>query len=333
MIKVAMLSKWHVHASDYAKQVNEHPELAIKLVWDENADRGRAWADELGVAFVESLDEVLSHPEIDAVVIDTPTSMHREVMLKAIEAKKHIFSEKVLALTVEDCDTILKQADEQGISFMLSLPRLSEPFYLYAQQAVDEGWLGNVTTLRCRMAHNGSVPGKGQTTGWLPAHFYDAATCGGGALIDLGAHPIYLSNRLAGPATSVSAQMSRLYASEVEDQAVVTLDYGNGAIGILETGFVSYGSPFSLELYGTEGALLIRDGDIKLISAGKTNGEWASVTNDLPQKGRMPIEQWVDMILRGTEPDITSKDMIELTKLNEAAYTANSAQKKVGVSL
>jgi hypothetical protein len=51
MIKVAMLSRWHVHANDYAKQAKEHPDLEISMVWDELPERGAAWAQELSVPF------------------------------------------------------------------------------------------------------------------------------------------------------------------------------------------------------------------------------------------------------------------------------------------
>ncbi|NGP46303.1 Gfo/Idh/MocA family oxidoreductase [Bacillaceae bacterium SIJ1] len=332
MIQVAMLSKWHVHAPDYADQAAKHPDISITAVWDEDAERGRAWAQELGVPFEEQLDDILARSDVDGVIIDAPTSMHRDIMLKAAKAKKHIFSEKVLALTAEDCEEVIAEAKEQGIQLMLSLPQLSQSLYLYAKKAMDDGLLGDLTTLRCRMAHNGGVPAGNKKTGWLPPHFYDPQTCGGGALIDLGAHPIYLSNRLAGPAKEVSARMSKHFADEVEDQAVVTVQYENGAIGILETSFVSFGSPFLLELYGTHGVLLMEGESVRLNTIhGEKPGEWQEI-KDLPAPTRMPMEQWADQILRATAPDIQPEDMIELTRMNEAAYTSNSAGKPIAVS-
>ncbi|WP_235427324.1 Gfo/Idh/MocA family protein [Cohnella kolymensis] len=115
---------------------------------------------------------------------------------------------------------------------MISLPRLVEPYYLYAQAAIDQGMLGRLNTVRCRVAHNGSVSTNKDPRGWLPEHFYDPVTCGGGAFIDLGAHPIYLSNRLGGKAKSVSAHFVIPEGYNVDVHALAVVEYESGALGI-----------------------------------------------------------------------------------------------------
>ncbi|WP_347835642.1 Gfo/Idh/MocA family oxidoreductase [Gracilibacillus sp. JCM 18860] len=108
-----------------------------------------------------------------------------------------------------------------------------------------------------------------------------------GALIDLGAHPIYLTNRLAGPARSLSAMLqSTSDQYDVDDNSVVLVEYESGAIGILETSFLSSGSPFQLELYGTEGTLLVEEQSVRL----KTDTDWVDVTDTVYEP--MPMEQW-----------------------------------------
>src|SRR5690625_3418833 len=102
MLSVAMRSRWHVHANDYANQAKKHPELEIKWVWDEEPARGQQWAEELDVQFAGDLDKLLSNPNLDAVIVDTPTNLHPEVISKAANQGKHIFSEKVLAFTVAE---------------------------------------------------------------------------------------------------------------------------------------------------------------------------------------------------------------------------------------
>ena len=94
MIRIGKISYWHVHAWDYTKQAQEHPDARIVAVWDENPERGREAAEKQGVRFHDSLDDMLQSDDIDAVIVDAPTSMHREVMLKAAAAGKHIFTEK-----------------------------------------------------------------------------------------------------------------------------------------------------------------------------------------------------------------------------------------------
>ncbi|MFB5663892.1 Gfo/Idh/MocA family protein [Alteribacillus sp. HJP-4] len=329
MLSAAMLSRWHVHADDYAKEALEHPEINIVKIWDEKPERGQAWAEELGVEFEADLVTVLKNPEIDAVIVDTPTNLHKEVILEAAEHGKHIFSEKVLTLTSADCEEIFEKVKEKKVQLMLSLPRLSDPYYVYAEQVMEEGLIGKLTTIRCRLAHNGALPTSNNPDGWLPSHFFDKSACGGGALIDLGAHPIYLSNRLGGSVKNVSARLQTFLDSEVDDNSIVTIEYENGALGILEAGFVSEGS-FILELHGTEGIYIVENGNVRLKSCRRTNNQWEDIM-DLPPSGRSPMEQWCEAILHGTNPHITKEDMLLLTRLNEAASLADQEKRIVSL--
>src|SRR5690348_10131116 len=92
MIRVAMISFWHVHAKDYARQAQEHPDTEIVAAWDENAERGRVQAEALGVRYFSDLEELLAQPDIDGVIVDTPTNMHPAIMIAAALAGKHIFT-------------------------------------------------------------------------------------------------------------------------------------------------------------------------------------------------------------------------------------------------
>jgi 1,5-anhydro-D-fructose reductase (1,5-anhydro-D-mannitol-forming) len=126
-LRIAMLSFWHVHANDYARHAATHPDVDIAAVWDEDPSRGRKWAIELGVEFHDDLADVLQRPDIDAVVVDTPTVGHRGVIVAAAEAGKHIFTEKVLAPTVTDCADILAAVGKAGVTLVVSLPRCTTP--------------------------------------------------------------------------------------------------------------------------------------------------------------------------------------------------------------
>ncbi|MCM3111792.1 Gfo/Idh/MocA family protein [Lederbergia lenta] len=327
MIKVALLSRWHVHADDYARGAKENEQISIELVWDEDAERGKQWADELGVPFEQELETVLANPEIDAVIVTTPTNMHKEVMVAAANHGKHIFTEKVLAFSTEDCEAIYQAVEEQGVQLMVSLPKLTDSPFVYAEKALQAGKLGKLTTVRCRFAHNGAVAPEGQATGWLPERFYNLEQTGGGALMDLGAHPIYLTNRLAGKATAVQARLQETNNLGVDDNAVVLVEYESGALGIIETSFVSHGSPFQLELYGTEGSLMIEEGRIRLNSRHGEEEVSAETITSLP----MPMEQWVQAIQNETTPSITKEDVLRLTVINEAA--AKSQQENARVQI
>ena len=330
MINVALLSKWHVHADDYASQAKANKHLQIKVVWDEQIERGIEWAQKLAVPFEQDLMKVLTDPEIDAVIVDTPTNLHKEIILLAAANRKHIFTEKVLAFTVGDCKEIYETVEKNNLRLMVSLPRLTESYYLYAQQVLDSGLLGKLTTVRCRLAHNGAVQLEGNPNGWLPNHFFNKDECGGGALIDLGAHPVYLTNRLGGPAKAVSARLQQQSGFDVDDNAAVIVEYESGALGIIETGFLSGGSPFQLELYGTEGTLLIEDSKIR-IKSRQLNEVWHT-PEALPDQLPLPLEQWVNSIIGEKVPTITETDVQGLTLINQAALQSHEQGRRVEIT-
>ncbi|WP_394219410.1 Gfo/Idh/MocA family protein [Halobacillus trueperi] len=327
MIRVALLSKWHVHAVDYAREAYENPDICISKVWDEDVERGKMWAEELEVPFNGDLDRVLSDPEIDGVIVTSPTKMHKEIIMAAADYGKHIYTEKVLSFSRKDDEEIFSCIENAGVHFMISLPRLTSDYYLYAQKIIDDEVLGTVNMIRCRVAHNGAVSNESHPNGWLPDRFFDRDQCGGGTLIDLGAHPIYLANRLAGRPKAVSARLHALMDRGVDDHSVATVEYESGILAVLESSFVSSGSPFQLEIYGTEGTLMVEGKEVRIKSRTHGMDEW--IYPDLPEAIHSPLQQWVDDILHQEKPTIKKEDALQLTAVNEAAALSHKNQKRI----
>ena len=148
MLRIAMLSKWHVHAANYAQFIQDQPDAQIACVWDEDPVRGQRWGEEMNVPFLQDLDTLLSRPDVDAVIIDAPTSMHKDLMVRAAKAGKHIFTEKCMCLTTADCDEVIKAVEDAGVIFTISFPQRVRGRSLLVKKYVEEGVLGDVTLLR-----------------------------------------------------------------------------------------------------------------------------------------------------------------------------------------
>ncbi len=321
MLNVAMLSGWHVHARGYANALAETPEVDITVVWDEQPERGTTWAKELGVAFEADLGAAVNRDDVDAVVCNAPTDRHAEVMVAAADAGKHVFTEKVMALTVRECREIAEAVRRAGVKFCISFPARTTPEHLFAKKVADEKLIGDVTLLRVRVAHDGA------SGGWLPEHFYDPVACGGGAMMDLGAHPMYLARWILGKPVRISSTFNAYTSGhEVEDNAVSVIEFANRAIGVVETSFVSSHSPGCLELYGTDGALLIGGPERAVRMMSKKIDSpipgWVAPT-ELPPALPLPIRQWVAGIVEGGEIHFGLEEGIQLTELMEAAYLSH----------
>lgn len=331
MIRVGMMSYWHVHAWDYTKQVQAHPDTEVAAVWDEIPERGKAAAEKQGVPFYASLDEMLAQSDIQAVVNDTPTNMHREVLVAAAKAGKHIFTEKVVAATLADVNAILAAVSAAGVKLTVSLPRLNAGYTKAISGLIADGALGNVTLVRTRLSHNGALPNERSKDGWLPPHFYSLELCQGGALIDLGCHPMYLAQLfLGGLPTSVSATFGYVTGREVEDNAVATLTGPGGAIGVVEAGFVNPSSPFSIEVHGTGGTLLYGTPDAKLLLQKAGERTWGEVA--LPEDLPSAFDQWVGHIQQGTTATANIQAALDLTKLMEAANLSAARGTKIQIA-
>ena len=328
MLKVGMLSGWHVHAQGYARELRGMDDVDIVSVYDENPIRGQAWADELGVPFHADLNDFLQKREMDAVVVNAPTDRHAEVMVAAAKAGKHLFTEKVMALTVKECESVALAVRDAKVRFCISFPARTSPQHLFAKKVAEEGVIGDVTLMRVRTAHNGA------SANWLPQHFYDPKECGGGAMMDLGAHPMYLARWILGRPIRITSLFNERTGHPVEDNAVSVIEFENKAIGVVETSFVSTHSPGWLELYGTEGCLVIggTDGGVRLISnniATSVPG-WIS-PSQLPKGLPKPIRLWVDGILRDDPIPFGLEEGTQLTELMEYAYLSHREKRQVEI--
>lgn len=327
MIRVAMLSFWHVHAKDYARQATDHPDTQIVAVWDEIPARGQAAAQAWGGRFFDDLDVLLARADVDAVIIGTPTNRHRGVMVAAARAGKHIFTEKVLAPTLRECNEILAAVERFGVKLTVSLPRLNAGYTQAIQEILAAGRLGMPTLVRTRLSHNGALRTAEHPNGWLPAHFYDLEQCAGGALIDLGCHPMYLARLFLGLPESVSARYGYVTGRAVEDNAVALLSYPDGALGVVEAGFVNRHSPFTIEIHGTEGSLFYDTPEPRLLVRSAQDAQWTHV--EVPADRASAFHQWVAHIQNGTTATENTSLAVDLTKLMEASNRSVAENRSV----
>ena len=163
-MRVAILGVWHVHADEYTKIAKEYGEVVG--VWDEDAERRADFAKKHNICEFATLEELLAS-DAEGVICNAATNKHREVLVAAANAGKHIFTEKVLALTEEDCVAIREAVERNGVRFVISFFWKMLGSYRAVKKAVDDGLIGKPNYLRFRNCHDGS------TSHWLPAHFYN----------------------------------------------------------------------------------------------------------------------------------------------------------------
>ena len=310
MLNVALVGTWHVHFKGYAGRIAERDDCKITCLWDPDAAEGKKQAEAFSCDYEPDYDKMLARDDVDAVLVCTSTDLHYDVMSRAALAGKHIFTEKVLCITYADAEKLRDIVKKSGIKFCISFPWRSRGDFLWVKSAIDSGLIGDVNYCRIRNAHNGA------SSGWLPDTFYEKKTCGGGAMMDLGAHSMYLLNWFFGEPEKAASAFTNVKVQSVEDNAVTLLTYAGGTIGVSETAFVAENNPFELELVGSRGTIL--GGGV----FGKTSyniGEGWVFPNTCKNL-QEPIDMWVDACVNGGEIPYGIDDAAALTKTMELAY-------------
>ena len=325
-IGVALLSFAHVHARGYADQVRDHPDCATVGIWDEDAERGRAEAERRGVPFHEDMQALLDLPETEAVVVCAPTARHRDILVQAADTGKHIFTEKSLTITTAEAQDVIHAVERAGVKFMISLPSRTRPEILFAKKVIDDGLLGDITTMRARIAHMAALDR------WFEggsAWFGEEEMAGGGAFFDLGCHRVDLMRWFLGEPVSCVAQMGNFSgAYDIDDNMAAVVTFRSRALGILDVSWVHRFGPNPLEIYGTEGFLGIdlapNSPRVQLISSRLPYSEYNGTLtpSQLPPAQASPLHQWVASIKDGTPPAISVYDAYNLVQLLEGCYTA-----------
>ncbi len=315
MLKVAMLGKWHVHAEGYGNALIGSGKVEIKVVWDDDEARGKAWAEKIGCEFCGDLDAVLARGDIEAVICDAPTTAHKDIIIKAAKAGKHIFTEKALCPTVAECLEVKKAVEEAGVTFVISYPQRGRPCVQFAKKMIEEGAFGKVNFVRSRDAHTG-VSGH-----WLPAYWFEKKDAAGGAMMDLGCHPMYLLAYFLGAPKRITGMFTAPYGSPIDENAVAIAEFADGALGVAETAFISANSPQTIEIYGTEGSMIAHGEDVQFRSSKYP----ADYKPELPAAKPIPLLQFVDACIEGTgaPAGLGIDDAIALTELLENAYIGN----------
>ena len=324
MIGICMLSFAHVHANGYARRIVDHAETEIRCIWDDDPTRGKAASERFGVPWTPDIEEALDRSDIDAAVVNSTTLDHPWVYKAVLERKKHLYTEKALTIGLKDAEEVVEAVDRAGIKFMISLPSRTRSETLFMRHVIDEGWLGQVTLMRARIAH---ALGLDKRFKGGSAWFADPDLAGGGAMFDLGCHIVDIMRWFMGEPRSVVAKINNLTNNyPIDDNSAVVVEFESGALGVLECSWAQRRGPRPMEIYGTEG-YVGRDpfGGLILNSTmlDPKGVQGMLRVEELPEPLPHPMDQWINSILHDTPVTITVEDGRNLTELMEGMYIAS----------
>ena len=278
-INIALLSTAHIHTKGFLENLKKGTDgRAAYAIWDDDAARGKRYADTFGAKFVGDLDTLLKDPAVGGFLICAENTRHIGLLEKALPTGKPVFCEKPLATTGADAVKAKSLADRYKTTLFCGY---FQPFGGVMQtvaQKIANGDFGTITHVRFRNAHHAAY-GK-----WFDnpdlAWFANKDLAGGGALLDLGTHAVHLLRTLFGPVTRVQAVVtnrSGTYAT-VDDFGMAWLHFSSGIIGTVEANWIQQGGPAGLEIMGTKLGLWQENGKYVVGKPGSPAEEVAAAT-------------------------------------------------------
>jgi UDP-N-acetyl-2-amino-2-deoxyglucuronate dehydrogenase len=256
IIGCGMIARFH------ARALAEVPSARLIALVSRREASARAMATELGLdcAIATDLNSVLARPDVQAIIVTTPSGAHLEPAVAAAKAGKHVIVEKPLEITTARCDQIIDACDRHGVKLCTIFPSRFGDANRTLKTAIDAGRFGRLTL--------------GETTckWWRPQSYYDEggwkgtkALDGGGALMNQAIHNVDLLLWMMGDVTHISGFTATLAHEriEVEDTAVACLRFANGALGVIEaTTSVHPGWPKTIAIHGDRGSVVIEQDDV-----------------------------------------------------------------------
>ena len=182
-------------AGGYARDALTHPEIRLVAATDLDSDRASAFAAEYGCRAHLTLDDLLADPDVDVVVNLTVQQAHVEVTTRALEAGRHVYSEKPMALQPSEARALVELARSRGLRLGCSPSTFLGEAQQTATALVRSGRLGTVRAIYAEVDW-----GRIETWHPAPKPFYDV-----GVLFDVGVYPLTLATTILGPARSVRA--------------------------------------------------------------------------------------------------------------------------------
>lgn len=242
-----------------------HPNVQTIAICGRNRETAEAIAKTWNIPQVYSeYEEMIEKANLDAIIISTPNDSHYPIAMKAIEKRIHVLCEKPIALNYNDALRMAQFANEQGIKHLVPFTYRFMPTARYTKELIESGYIGKPYHLNMRYytgyARNGDYMWR-----------FDVEKAGSGIIGDLGSHFLYIAEWLYGEIKAITCRLGHIVPREktapngeqydiADDVCIVTLEFANGAMGVIHCTAVCYedtpfGQTHHMEFHGSEGTI------------------------------------------------------------------------------
>ena len=308
-----------IHARNF---MNKVPGAHMAAVIDVVEDAAKAAAQELGInTWYTDYRDILKNDDVDAVVVVSPTNLHKQIVIDCANAKKHIFCEKPMAMNTVECDEMIAACDKNNVKLQIGFMRRHDLSFKEAKRLLDEGAIGDLVQI------HSCTRGPSKPRPWM----YDLKKSNG-ILAEVNSHDIDSVRWFAG------SEIKELYAvagnfrnpeaaaqyPDYYDSVLMNGTFENGVqFSIDGAAYVQYGYDSKMEIVGTKGVLQVGRSDANFVKC--TTVEHGTSTPFINSWMTLFIDAYLaediafmEAIVNDTEPKVTGRDGRQAVRIVEA---------------
>lgn len=308
-----------IHALNFYKKV---PGARIVAVADVMEDAAKAAATECRAdSWYTDYREMLQNPNVDAVVVVSPTDLHRQIVLDCANAKKHVLCEKPMAMNSSECQEMIDVCEKNGVKLQIGFMRRYDKSFQRAKQLLDSGAIGELVQIHSH------TRGPSKPRPWM----YDLKKSNG-ILAEVNSHDIDSIRWISGSdVLSLYAIGGNYRSPEVRseypdyyDSCMVSGTLSSGVqFSINGAAYVQYGYDSHVELVGTKGVMHVgrSEGDfVRCTTAGQgTSSSFINSWMTLFEDAYLAEDvAFAEAIRSDTEPPVTGLDGMMAVRIVEA---------------
>jgi len=278
---------------------------------------------------ITTVDEAIQDPKVQAIVICTPTAQHRDIIVKAAHAKKHIMCEKPISLKIDEIDECYNECKKNGVHLLCGYQRRSDPSFRKLQEACRSGGVGTVQIVKTTSRDN-PVP----TLAYLKIS--------GKVFHDCGSHDIDVCRWILGEDPMEVFSVASAFNKDIKamgdwDTVLISLKYPSGAIASIDLSRkAAYGYDQRIEVLGDKGMVqAMNKQPTSMILSSDQGISSDAYCYSFPQRYveaySMELDHFADVVQKGVEPRLSHDDARKVAIIADAAEKSAETGKPVAL--
>jgi myo-inositol 2-dehydrogenase/D-chiro-inositol 1-dehydrogenase/scyllo-inositol 2-dehydrogenase (NAD+) len=321
-----------IHARNFARKIKH---AAVVAVADPSASQRAAFCEEIGECAQYSEPEaLLANPEVNAIVITAPTSLHSRITIAAAALHKHVFCEKPMARTVDECQSMCQAAEKSGIVLQIGFMRRFDRGFRRAWEGISSGNIGQVVQVKS-ITHGPSIPQP-----WM----YDMSISNG-PLAEVNSHDIDTLRWFTGSefkevyavAGNYRSPEARIRYPDFYDNVMLMATFENGMQGLIcGAQGVGYAYDARCEILGEKGLVtvggLLETPTTLYTPTGVSSTAVRSWTDLFEDAYLSEDEAFADSILQDKPAQVSGRDGLAAVRVVQAGNQSIRTGKPVKIS-